>query len=219
MSKLFASFTSAGLPHATHYHSLLIKQRQRSAFRAFRLCIACLAAIAASLPVYAQTKYLIAPDKSQVQFSLGGVHEVSGQFHVGSGEITFDRKTGAMTGTVQVDAASGNSDDQSRDKKMAKNELKAQVFPSITFTPTKFTGVLNENGDSAIQVQGTFTLIGKTHDITVPMTVHIDGSQCTAKGSFTIPYVAWGVKDPSMFMLKMEKEVKIDLAFNGSLSQ
>jgi hypothetical protein len=50
------------------------------------------------------------------------------------------------------------------------------------------------------------------------MTVRVDG-QCVAKGSFTIPYVEWGMKDPSFFTLKEAKEVKISLTFNGTLSK
>lgn len=165
----------------------------------------------------AQMQYRIDPEKSQVQFVLGGSHEVDGQFHVSSGDISFDQKTGEMKGTVLVDAGSGSSDSKSRDKKMTKDELKAEMFPTIAFSPRQFTGVLNDSSDSSLQVQGTFTLIGKPHDIAVPMTVHFDGNQCTAKGSFTIPYIEWGMKDPSMFMLKESKEVKINLTFNGAL--
>jgi polyisoprenoid-binding protein YceI len=167
----------------------------------------------------AQTQYRIDPDKSQVQFMLGGSHEVDGQFHVSSGDISFDQKISEMKGTVLVDAGSGSSDDKSRDKKMTKDELKAEMFPTITFSPRQFTGTLNDSGDSILQVQGTFTLIGKPHGITVPMTVHIDGNQCTAKGSFTIPYVEWGMKNPSFFTLRESKEVKINLTFNGTLSK
>lgn len=169
--------------------------------------------------VMAQTQYRIDPDKSQVQFVLGGSHEVDGQFHVRSGDISFDQNTGEMKGTVLVGAGSGTSDDKSRDKKMTKDELKAEMFPTITFSPRQFTGTLNDSGDSTLQVQGTFTLIGRPHDITVPMTVHADGNQCTAKGSFTIPYVEWGMKNPSFFTLKESKEVKINLTFNGALSK
>jgi polyisoprenoid-binding protein YceI len=167
----------------------------------------------------AQTQYRIDPDKSQVQFMLAGSHEVDGQFHVRSGDISFDQKTGEMKGTVLVDAGSGTSNDKSRDKKMTKDELKAEMFPTITFSPRQFTGTLNDSGDSTLQVQGTFTLIGKPHDIAVPMTVHADGNQCTAKGSFTIPYVEWGMKNPSFFTLRESKEVKVNLTFTGTLSK
>lgn len=178
-----------------------------------------LVALLSSAVATAQTQYRIDPDKSRVQFSLGGHHEVDGQFHVSSGEISFDQKTNEMKGTVTVEAGSGSSGNKSRDKKMTKDELRAEMFPTITFTPRQFTGTLNDSGDSSLQVQGTFTLIGKPHDITVPMTVHFDGNQCTAKGSFTVPYVDWGMKDPSFFTLRESKEVKINLTLNGTLSK
>jgi hypothetical protein len=38
-----------------------------------------------------------------------------------------------MKGSVLVDAGSGSSDSKSRDKKMTKDELKAEMFPTITF--------------------------------------------------------------------------------------
>jgi polyisoprenoid-binding protein YceI len=167
----------------------------------------------------AQSRYHIDPGTSQVQFSLGGSHEVNGQFHVSSGDLSFDPKTGAMKGIVLVEAGSGSSDNKSRDKKMRNDELKADMFPTITFSPTHFDGTLADSGDSNLQVEGTFTLIGQSHAITVPMAVHIDGNECTAKGEYTIPYVAWGMKDPSMFLFKEAKDVKIDLTFHGTLSR
>ena len=43
-------------------------------------------------------------------------------------------------------------------------------------------------------------------------------SNLSAKGHFTVPYVKWGLKDPSIFVLKVAKEVEIDLALNGRLT-
>jgi hypothetical protein len=50
------------------------------------------------------------------------------------------------------------------------------------------------------------------------MQVHIDGVHCVAKAHFTVPYVKWGLKDPSMFILKVAKDVDIDLTLTGNLS-
>jgi polyisoprenoid-binding protein YceI len=181
------------------------------------LAIALLGATSSS--ANAQTRYSINPAKSQVQFSLGGFHDVNGFFKVGSGDITFNPKSGAMTGSIVVEAGSGNSGDNARDKKMKGDELHAGKFPSITFAPTQYTGTLNPSGQSNIQVHGVFTLIGKPHTIIVPMTVTINGTQCTAKGSFTVPYVNWGMKDPTMMFMKEAKDVTIDLNFQGTLAQ
>lgn len=181
--------------------------------------IAIFAALA-TLPAIAQSRYHIDPAATQVGFSLGdAMHDVKGAFHLTSGDITFDSAAHSVSGQIVVDAGSGQSDSKARDKKMTADQLKASVFPTVTFAPTKFSGTLNASGDSTIQVEGTFTLIGQPHTITVPMTVHIDGSNCTATGSFVVPYVSWGVKDPSVMFLKVAKEVKIDLKLVGSIAK
>jgi polyisoprenoid-binding protein YceI len=91
-------------------------------------------------------------------------------------------------------------------------------YSEISFVPKSYQGAIAATGDSNIQVSGVFTLHGTPHDMTVPMQIHIDGESLTAKTHFTIPYVKWGLKDPSIFILKVAKEVDIDLALVGSLS-
>jgi polyisoprenoid-binding protein YceI len=142
-----------------------------------------------------------------------------GTFKVSSGDFSLDPQSGAMKGMVTVDASSGNSDDKGRDKKMTNDQMKAQNFPSITFAPAKFSGQVKDSGDSTGQVDGTFTLLGQGHALSVPMTVHVEGDHFTATGSFMVPYVSWGMKDPSWFVMKEAKEVKVDLKLAGTVSK
>jgi len=194
-----------------------------SSVRVLRNRLALLAAALLTLgsgQAFAQQHYRLDPAASVVGFSLGdAMHDVKGTFHLSSGDIAFDSKSGAMSGSIVVDASSGQSDSKARDKKMTGDQLKASAFPSVTFAPVKFTGTLNDSGDSTIQVEGAFTLIGQPHTITVPMTVHVESGHCTATGSFIVPYVSWGVKDPSVMFLKVAKEVKIDLKLSGALAR
>jgi polyisoprenoid-binding protein YceI len=137
---------------------------------------------------------------------------------VQSGSIDFDRGAQTISGSIVVAAGSGNSGDQGRDKKMNSDVLDVAHFAEVSFVPKSFQGIIAASGDSSIQVTGVFTLHGTPHDLTVPMQIHIDGSALTAKTHFTIPYVQWGLKDPSIFILKVAKVVDIDLTLDGRLS-
>jgi polyisoprenoid-binding protein YceI len=100
---------------------------------------------------------------------------------------------------------------------MEKDELKAPEFKTVAFAPIRFTGTFNPAGDSTLQVHGLFTLLGTPHEIDVPMQVQVGGDQIHAVGSFVVPYVQWGLKDPSTFMIHVEKEVHVDLDLTGTL--
>jgi polyisoprenoid-binding protein YceI len=166
-----------------------------------------------------QQTMTVDPASSNVKFALTGTgHEVHGTFHVSQGTIKFDRTAPAMSGSIVVSAASGDSGEKSRDKKMHSDVLDVAHYADVTFEPKSYQGTIASTGDSSIQVSGVFTLHGTPHDITVPMQVHIDGVNVTAKGSFIVPYVQWGLKDPSIMFLKVAKEVHVNLDLHGSLS-
>ena len=163
--------------------------------------------------------FTVNPDASKVAFTLGGnTHHVDGTFHVQGGSIDFDRSAQTITGLVVVAAGSGNSGDQGRDKKMNNDVLDVARYADVSFVPKSFQGVIAASGDSNLQVTGVFTLHGTPHDLTVPMQIHIEGTALTAKTHFTVPYVQWGLKDPSIFILKVAKVVDINLTLAGSLS-
>jgi polyisoprenoid-binding protein YceI len=185
--------------------------------------IACSLVLASSLllvpSAFAQPQTLtVDPSTSKVAFALTGSHAVSGTFRVQSGTVDFDRTAAKISGSVVVGAGTGNSGEASRDKKMNSDVLDVAHFAEITFVPQSYQGTLAATGDSTIQVTGAFTLHGTAHALTVPMQVHIDGNKLTATTHFSVPYVSWGLKDPSIFILKVAKEVGIDLTLTGQIS-
>jgi polyisoprenoid-binding protein YceI len=160
----------------------------------------------------------IDPAASEVKMTLKTNHDiVNGTFHVQSGN--FDFTPTSIGGGIAVAAGSGNTGNGSRDKKMNKDILQVEKYTTVTFTPRSYTGTIAPTGDSIIQVTGILTLLGTPHDLTLPMQVHIDGPNCTARTHFVIPYVDWGLKDPSFMMWKAEKQVDIDLNLVGHLSK
>ena len=184
----------------------------------FRVGLLLAAALLSSPVLRAQQNLLIDPARSEVHFTLSDVlHTVHGTFHVKQGEIAFNRATGQASGSIVVDALSGQSGNSARDRRMTNEELKAQSYKNVTFAPTLFTGEFHSEGDSSLQIHGVLTLLGAGHEIDVPMKVQVNGNQVHAVGTFAVPYVQWGLKDPSTLMLRVGKEVQIDLSLMGSL--
>jgi polyisoprenoid-binding protein YceI len=177
-----------------------------------------IAAVLLPSALRAQQNIMIDPARSEVHFTLGDVlHTVHGTFHVQQGEIAFNGATGEASGSIVVDALSGQSGNSARDRRMTNEELKAQSYKNVTFAPKHFTGEFRSEGDSLLQVHGVLTLLGAAHEIDVPMKVQVNGNQVHASGTFAVPYVQWGLKDPSTLMLRVSKEVQIDLSLMGSL--
>jgi hypothetical protein len=163
--------------------------------------------------------FAVNPDASEVEMKLNTTHEVvNGTFHVQSGSINFDHTATHISGIVIVAAGSGKTGNDSRDKKMNKDILKVDQFATVSFAPKTYNGTIAASGDSTIQVSGVFTLLGTAHDLTIPMQIHIDGSKATAKGQFVVPYVQWGLKNPSFLIWKAENNVGIDLNLVGQVS-
>lgn len=163
--------------------------------------------------------FVVNPDASEVKITLQTTHEVvNGAFHIQSGSIELDRGTPRMSGSVVVLAASGKTGNDSRDKKMKKDILEVEQHATVSFEPKTYTGVLRPSGDSNIQVTGIFTLLGTPHEITIPMQVHLDVASATARAHFVVPYVQWGLKNPSFLIWKAENDVAIDLNLVGTIS-
>jgi hypothetical protein len=163
--------------------------------------------------------FAVNPDASEVKMKLNTTHEVvNGTFHVQSGSMIFDRTDSHMSGMVVVAAGSGKTGNESRDRRMNKEILKVDEFATVSFAPKTYTGTIAASGDSTIQVSGVFALLGTAHDLTVPMQVHIDGSKATAKGQFVVPYIQWGLKNPSFMFWKADNTVAIDLNLIGQVS-
>ena len=192
----------------------------RSGLHVIRLAALIAAVVPGHVGLVAQQKLVVDPVKSEVHFTLTDtLHTVHGTFRVQKGEISFNPRTGETGGTIVVDALSGTSGNATRDKRMSREELKAESFSTVTFAPTRFTGTFQPTGDSALTVHGNFTILGAAHEIDVPLQVQVNASQLHAVGTFVVPYVKWGLKDPSNLMIKVNKEVQIDLLLVGSLQR
>lgn len=159
------------------------------------------------------------PAQTHIEFTLSAILEtVDGTFKLKSGTIQFDPATGKAGGLVVIDVTSGNSSDVNRDRKMHKDILESRKYPEATFTPVRIYGRVEPQEESPVQLNGIFKLHGAEHEITLATTVRIDGDQLTASTHFVIPYVEWGLKNPSSLFHHAGDNVAIDIKAAGRLT-
>jgi polyisoprenoid-binding protein YceI len=170
-------------------------------------------------PAVAQEAVLeLNPNQTQVSFTLGDVlHTVHGTFKLKRGTVRFDPSTGHAGGLVVVDATSGDSGGHARDHKMHKDILESAQYPEVTFTPEQVQGQVLSQGDSKVQVLGTFTMHGAGHPLTLVVRAYLAGERLTADTQFTIPYVSWGLKNPSTLFLRVNDTVDIAIHAAGQI--
>jgi polyisoprenoid-binding protein YceI len=187
----------------------------RSCAFAYLLTIAVLVHGAASAELRSGTLELD-PAKTLIEFRLpGALHTTHGTFKLERGTIVGDPATGKADGSIVVDARSGDTGIGTRDKDMRESVLEAQRYPEITFDPQHFTLEVRGGGQLQATMQGVLTLHGGRHDVALTAQGQLVGDNLTATAHFSVPYVDWGLKDPSVLFLTVAKQVDIDIATSG----
>jgi polyisoprenoid-binding protein YceI len=174
-------------------------------------------AFAASSACAQEAAVTLDPAQTTIEFTLDStLHTVHGTFKLKSGHISFDAATGKASGEIIVDAASGDSDNKSRDKKMHEDILESQKYPEIVFTPQHVKGAVNPQGASQVEVSGVFRIHGQDHDVTMTFSVQPPaGDKIEASTQFSVPYVQWGIKSASTFLLRASDTVKVEVHASG----
>jgi polyisoprenoid-binding protein YceI len=159
-------------------------------------------------PLFAQETVLaLDPTQTKVEFTLSDIlHTVHGAFKLKRGTIRYDFATGKAAGEIVIDAQSGESGNQARDQRMHRNILESDRYPEILFVPDRVAGAL-----SKASVHGTFRIHGKDHEMTMVVEAVPAGARLEVKTQFVVPYVAWGMKNPSTFILRVGETVTIDV--------
>jgi polyisoprenoid-binding protein YceI len=202
----------------------LLRVRATSLFPASIIAITALLALSA-LPQHAAPQTLagglvldLDPAQSQMHWSLGStVHTVHGTFALKKGSFQLEPGSGKASGQIVVDATSGNSGNDSRDKKMHKEVLDSAHHGEVVFRPDRVEGKISDQGTCNVQVHGVFVLLGKEHELTVPVQAELAADHWTGNAKFGVPFIDWGLKNPSNFLLKVDHVMEVELELKGSV--
>jgi polyisoprenoid-binding protein YceI len=165
-------------------------------------------------------KVTLDPAQTEIHWKLSGLHTTHGTFKLKSGEFVFNPATGLAEGEILVDATTGESGNPARDKRMQEEVLESNRYPAVFFHPTQFKGTFKEGeATQDLTGEGTFNIHGADHPLTLPLKVQVAGGVVTATAHFTVPYVEWGMKNPSRLLFRVSKTVDIEVNAKGTLKQ
>jgi polyisoprenoid-binding protein YceI len=183
--------------------------------RALAIFLVACCGVAAFAPAARAQAYVVNLDPAQtkITFTLDTtLHDVHGTFQLKSGQFHFDKASGKASGAIIVDARSGDSENKSRDKKMHQEILESPKYPEIVFTPQQVRGSFDPQKASQVDVAGTFRIHGQDHDLTMTFAVQpASPGRLQCDTHFTIPYVKWGMKDASTFLLHANDTVELEI--------
>ena len=138
--------------------------------------------------------------QSMVHWTLdSSLHTVHGTFRVKRGTLTVDPTSGKATGEIVVDAASGESGNDSRDKKMHNEVLESSHYAEVSFHPDHVEGAIAAQGTSNVKIHGVFSLHGMDHEFTAPAPGGIGRTEVEGFGDFRCPLRRLEIEKPEQF--------------------
>jgi polyisoprenoid-binding protein YceI len=195
------------------------------------LCVTALAIAAllvlSALPQHAtpqtatgELALVLDPATSKVHWTLdSSLHTVHGTFALKKGTVRVELASGKASGEIVADATSGNSGNDGRDKKMHREILESGRYAEVVFRPDRVEGKITSQGACSVRIHGIFMLHGSEHELTIPVQAELGTDHWSGSAKFDIPYVEWGLKNPSNFLLKANHAVNIELELKGSLQR
>jgi polyisoprenoid-binding protein YceI len=134
------------------------------------------------------------------------------------GELQFDRAGGAASGSIVLDARSAQTGNGRRDRTMHAEVLESQKYPEIEFRAERLELTRQAADRAEAMLHGHVRIHGDEHALAIP--AHIeretdDGIRVRAE--FPVPYVAWGMRDVSNFVLRVDPQVTVRVDATATL--
>jgi polyisoprenoid-binding protein YceI len=152
----------------------------------------------------------LSPERTAITFELDStLHRVHGTARLLPSTLRFEPAGGAVSGSISIDATSLDTGNRLRDGQMHGKMLESERYPHIEFVPDALVVEERAASRARIALDGRLRIHGGEFPLTVPAEVSAEGDGLRVVGSFRIPYVDWGMRDMSNFLLSVDREVLV----------
>jgi polyisoprenoid-binding protein YceI len=166
----------------------------------------------------APERLVLDPARSEVRMRLEAtLSDVEGEFTLVSGEIAFDRETGEAGGEVVVDARSGRTGIDARDRNMHQRVLESVLHPRVVLRPRRIAIQAIPGSGHRVRIEGTLELLGAEHEVVFGAFVTGSEQDTRIEARLDVPYVEWGLTDVSTAILHVAPDVTITVRASGRI--
>jgi polyisoprenoid-binding protein YceI len=153
-------------------------------------------------------------------FAAGHTHEVLASAMTGTIALDVDDPAhSAVRVTIDASALKVTGQGESAgdvpkvQETMAGTQvLDVQRYPTIAFASTSVAFKAHTGGTLDVMVTGQLTIRGVAHEITVPVSVRLDGGTLTATGRFPVKQTEYGMKPVSVGGVVSVKDI-VNISF------
>ncbi len=173
----------------------------------------------------------IDPQKSSLSFTIHRPGEtIEGAVHAFTGELVFEPSDLSRGGSValHVVAASLETGNRVRDRKMRNAHLEVERYPEIVFKSTSIRVGTAHGGDVPAAgapcvpsgagwrralVDGVLSLHGVDRSLMVPAAIRYDNGVLTAEGCVNLTYSGYQIPIPRFLWLVMDDDIQVRFRF------
>ena len=164
-------------------------------------------------------RLVLDPAATEITFTLGArLHTVRGRFALATGEVAFDPDTGAASGEIRVDARSGDTGIDRRDRVMHEEVLDSAAHPLLVLRPERIEVARREADALAGTLSGRLEVRGASHPLELAFAAARQGGRAHVSVRFDVPWVAWGLPNPSNLLLRVDETLAVAVSTGGTLS-
>jgi hypothetical protein len=102
---------------------------------------------------------------------------------------------------------------------MHSDVLESERFPEVVFLPKRLSDYRGDARQGKVTIHGRIQIHGSEHELAIPAEATFDDSRVQLRSRFLLPYVKWGMKDVSTFVLRVGKTVEVSVEATGTLDR
>lgn len=166
--------------------------------------------------------YRLEEGQGQVRFDAQAfMHEFTGKTSKVQGMIRLadpDRLAEAEA-CIQVDAASLDTDNGTRDDIMRKDHLETARFPAMEFRLKNVERITHQAGGWEFGARGTLSLHGVTREILLPIRARQEGDSVRLTGDIPLKMTDYRIRIPTFLFFSVEDQLVVSFDVTARRAQ